>query len=269
MDDAGQAARFPIVACIDGSDHSARVCEYAAWLSAQAGRAVDLLHLDEQSSERARSRDGEDRLDSYIRDRGRRLMHDAAARVVEAGGDLADLVVGQGPLIEIVARLASAASALVIGQRGRSSPRHSARLGANVLAITARAAAPVCLAPAASRRLATALIVLDASSPDHALARFVGSHPCLDGLDCRLVGYGEPCGDAPSTPLGATPADAVQAFLEGDDFDLLVLPRRALLAHARRRELEGLITTLERPVILPPQGGDVVETTLRAGSGQA
>ena len=246
-------APAPVVACIDGSGHSAWVCEYAAWLAGRRGPAGEVLHLDDRPPGPTPAPGSLSRLDGYIRDGGEQLMQEAAGWVLDSGADLGDLMVGLGPVVEVAGRLSEAAGALVIGQRGRSSPFHSLRLGANVLGIISRSAAPVCLAPARPRTVSRVLALYNAAFPDEALTRFVGVDPALDGLDCRLVAYG---GAGASRPRGdASPAAVVESCLKEQDFDLLVLPRSTLVGHPHRRELEGLITVLERPVMLPAQGG--------------
>lgn len=253
MASVARPAPPPVVACIDGSGHSPSVCEYAAWLAGPRGASVEVVHLDDRFTGSGAPPGAPSQLEGYIRAEGEQLMHDAAEWVVESGGDLGDLMVGVGPLVEVAGRLSEAAGVLVLGQRGRSSPGHSLRLGANVLRILGRAAAPICLTPVRSRPVSRVLALFNAAFPDEALTRFVGVDPALDGLECRVVGYGNV--RPPRPKWSASPAAAIEACLEEADFDLLVLPRSALVAHPQRRDLEGLITILERPVMLPAQGG--------------
>lgn len=242
--------RAPVLACVDGSAYSAGVCDHAAWLAAQADAAVQVLHLDERDPLNAR------RGAPY--DYGRKVAHEAADRVIEAGAELADVLHGEGSFGQIAPQLAQRAATVVLGQRGKGSPCYSVRLGENARRLTASAASAICLAAPSLKPISRALILFNAASPDEALSDFVAASPVLDGLDCALIGYGaRPSSRSKGRTIELVaehPDEAIRSFLRRDACDLLVLPRSALLLDSRRRDLEGLIHDLQTSVVLPGRG---------------
>lgn len=224
----------PVVACIDGSSHTAGVCDHAAWLAKRIDRGVTLLTVTEPPEH---AFDG--------------VLPAAAERVSSAGPVLTSLLTHSGGFADAASRAASIASMLVVGRRGRTTPPHSLRLGENVRRLLGSAQAPLCLAPPRRRPIARILALYNRATPDEATSRFLATHPSLDGLSCELAGFG-----APRLASGASPHpdEVICDFLRLDTFDLLVLPRSALLTDPRRRDLEGLLTELDAPVLLPGHG---------------
>lgn len=238
----------PVLACVDGSSHTEGVCAAAGWLSVQMDRAVELLNLADEAHRDVRG------VDPFARQA--LLMLAAAGRVIEAGGDLAELLSSDGGFAEAAATQARRASVLVVGRRGCSSPPQSRRLGANIRALLGRAACPVCLAPAAPVTPKRALVMLDARHSVEAMTDFLACHPALDGLACDVTAFGVTSRHAAAPVRAAAdhPHQALERFLRTSDCDLVVLPRGALLAEPLRRELEGLLTELDVTVLTPARG---------------
>lgn len=238
-----------VLACVDGSNYDASVCEHAAWLAGRMGGRVLVLHACEQTL----AGSADDPAPYAILESALHHLHDHGVEGVEA--ELAE-----GDLVEAV--LAANAQAVVIGKRGRGTQAEGrAGTGAQVEAVLRRTTAPTCLASQYFLPINRALVLLDADPGRRDAVEFIAANEQLRGLDIDLV-IANGAADPPEAKLlwarqtlAAEEARifsiqaeglgaAVGRYLESRRLDVLILSRAVLLPPeddgARPLEARGL-----------------------------
>lgn len=238
-----------VLACVDGSNYDASVCEHAAWLAGRMGGRVLVLHACEQAAAGA----PDDPAPYAILEAALHHLHDHGVEGAEA--ELAD-----GDLVDAI--LAADAQAAVIGKRGRGAQVETrAGTGSQVESVLRRTTAPTCLASQYFLPVNRALVLLDADPNRRDAVEFIAENDELRGLDINLV-IANDGADPPEAKLqwarqtlSAEEARifsiraeglgaAVGQYLESRRLDLLILSRAVLLPPeddgAQRLEARGL-----------------------------
>ena len=126
-----------MIALIDGSTYSRSVCDHAAWIAARTGAGIDLLHVlgrrgtgsvpvDLSGNLDANGREGllaelaslDEQQAKLVLKRGRLILDDARARLIEDGIVDVGARLRHGDLIEAVQEFEAEADLIVVGKRG-------------------------------------------------------------------------------------------------------------------------------------------------------
>jgi len=195
-----------VLACIDGSDYSASVCNHAAWAAARLGVSVSIVHGIDRHRDRILVTDfsgnlghseHETLLEEYTaldeqrgrmaQQRGRLILDEATARVRAAG--VADVVARQrhGPLVDAITDLESEANLIVIGKRGESAETAAQHLGSNLERVVRSVHKPILVTPREFKPIRRFLIAYDGGrSMRRAIVRLAHT-ALLTGIECRVL----------------------------------------------------------------------------------
>jgi nucleotide-binding universal stress UspA family protein len=236
-----------LIACVDGSAHTAGVCEHAAWLCARLGSSIELLHVDEPST-------SDEDAEGVAIERGPRLkeadpvLDEARHRLAEIGSQADQVSHARGRFASIATSFAASADMLVMGRRGQGHEDTKRAFGDNVLRMVKLCPAPVFLAARTFLPISRALVVCDPDADASALSLFLSNSPVLAGLSLELASAES---DAPIDAVNEDDAAAEEAdpnsldgCLSRDPYDMIVLSRRALLGAQSPDELSPLARKL-------------------------
>lgn len=279
-----------ILACIDGSDYAASVCDYAAWAAARLDASVLVVHVigANESHVIVADRSGnlgfgehEHLLEEYTAldaQRGRlaqqrgRLMLDRAVERVRAAG-ITDITARQrqGALVDTVTELEPESNLIVIGKRGESAQTATQHLGSNLERVVRAIHKPILVTTGAFQPIRRFLIAYDGGrSMRRAIVRLAHT-ALLTGAECRVLTVSNDeaaarrelaVATAPLVRAGfpvevsvrsGDPEDTILSEVEQEGIDLLVM---GAYGHSRIRTLvigSTTTTTLRRcpvPVLL-------------------
>lgn len=198
-----------IIALIDGSTYSRSVCDHAAWIAARTGAGIDLLHVLGRRGTASAPVDLSGNLDANGREdllaelasldeqqaklalkRGRLILDDARARLIEDG--IADVGVRlrHGDLIEAVQEFEASADLIVIGKRGEAADFARLHLGSNLERVVRASHKPVFVASRAFKPIERCLIAFDGGVSAMKAVDHVAHSPLFAGLACHLLMVG-------------------------------------------------------------------------------
>lgn len=197
-----------VLACIDGSRHTAGVCDYAARAALRLGSGVEvLLALDRQPIDEPIDRSGlmtadmaEETLEEYARlneerrrldqQHGRAVLDHAAERIRALGVEPVQERLVFGGIGDAVRDHEAGASLVVMGRRGAAEHRDPAHLGGNVERVVRASRRPLLIVPPEYRPLRRFVVAYDASpSADRIVDALVREALLLDA-ECRLLTVG-------------------------------------------------------------------------------
>jgi len=203
-----------IMACIDGSQSTRTVCDYAAWASQRLSAPLTLLHvLDERQYPRQTDLSGaiglgsrEHLLDELAQlDQQRhtlameqgRLMLDAARERVEAAGVAsAQLRQRHGALVDCLHELAADIRLLVIGRQGKTSDSLSQLLGSHLENVIRTLHRPILVSCGEFKAPQSYMLAYDGSATARKSLEMIATSPLLKGLPCHLLMVGAESSDA-------------------------------------------------------------------------
>lgn len=266
-----------IVACIDGSIYSHSVADHAAWAATRLPAAVELLQVlgrreassadlsgnltvDMQQSLLAELATLDAQRAKLLQKRGRMVLEEAKARLLQAGVAQVTVSLRNGDLLETLAEREATADLVVIGKRGEAADFARLHLGSNIERVVRSLSRPILVAARAFRPIAKVLIAFDGGPSALKAVDHVSRSPMFAGLAVSLVtaGRDEPAarqrldaaaaqlrggGLAVEATIEPGPSDkAIAAVVERAGIDLLVM---GAYGHSRVRSLIIGSTTTE------------------------
>jgi nucleotide-binding universal stress UspA family protein len=214
-----------IVALVDGSEYSARVCEQAAWMAMRSGAAVELIHvLGRREAPETRDLSGSIRLGArsalleelaeldaqrarLIGHRGRAILEDARAIVDAAGVTEITTRLRHGDIVESIAEVEAGALAIVVGKRGEAADYARGHLGSNLERIVRAAHRPVLVASRVFAPVERVLVAYDGGVSAMKAVDHLARTPLVTGLDVTVATVGA---ETPQAEKGLS--DAVAAL---------------------------------------------------------
>ncbi|MDP2376754.1 universal stress protein, partial [Reyranella sp.] len=138
-----------IVACIDGSIYSHSVADHAAWAATRLPGAVELLQVLGRREASSADLSGNLTVDmqqslltelatldaqraKLLQRRGRMVLEEAKARLLQAGVAQVTVSLRNGDLLETLAEREATADLVVIGKRGEAADFARLHLGSNI-----------------------------------------------------------------------------------------------------------------------------------------
>lgn len=275
-----------VMACLDVSQYSQPVVDYAAWASHRLGAELQCLHVLDDKSRRSAGTDfsGSIGIDaqSHLLDelaeldaqqariemqQGRAMLTEACTRAEAAGALRPTSLQRQGPLPRALTELEDGVRLFVLGKRGESASLNRDHLGANLERVVRSVHRPTLVTSRSFRKIERFAIAFDGSPTTRKCVEMVCMSPLLAGLDCRLVMAGNPpdgqpgldwaverleaAGFSPQIHVDTGDAERVIAEqVEQLDIDLLVM---GAYGHSRIRQMivGSTTTTLLRNCHIP------------------
>lgn len=275
-----------IMACIDNSQSSLAVCDYAAWASQRLNAPLTLLHvLDEEKYPAAADLSGNIGLGSrehlleelatldaqrarLALEQGQHMLEKARERTVISGAAFPELKQRHGHLVESLSDLQEDIRLLVIGRVGEDNSRNAHSLGSQIEAVVRTIHRPILITANSYKKPEKVMLAFDGSSTAYkTIQMFAASSLCKD-LPIHLVTVGadsvsnhEALGKAQSMLLSAgflVQAEIRQGEVESalhdyqteHGIDLLVM---GAYGHSRIRQflVGSTTTTMLRTATMP------------------
>ncbi|WP_406665964.1 universal stress protein [Gallaecimonas sp. GXIMD1310] len=193
-----------VMACIDGSAHSAAVSQYAAWAAGQLQTPLTLLHiLDHHHGEHAGDFSGaiglgaqEALIEEMVRldeqrsklamAQGQQMLDGTKASLADSGLTI-DCRQRHGELVASISDIEADIRLLVVGKRGAADHAHADELGMHVERLIRAMHKPVLLTPAAFSQPSSVLVAFDGSQTTCKGVEMVANSPLFKGLPCHVV----------------------------------------------------------------------------------
>lgn len=203
-----------VMACIDGSQSTRAVCDYAAWASQRLSAPLTLLHvLDEVQYPAHADLSGAIGLGSrehlleelasldqqrhaLAMEQGRLMLEAARERVQADGVEPAQLRQRHGDLVDCLHELEADIRLLVIGRQGTTSDGLSQLLGSHLENVIRTVQRPILVSCGAFTPPKSYMLAYDGSATAHKSLEMIAASPLLKGLPCHLVMVGADTSDA-------------------------------------------------------------------------
>lgn len=237
------------MALIDGSIYSKSVCDHAAWAAARTGASVDVLHVLGRRDASSAPVNLSGNLDADARDtllaelvsldeqkaklaqkRGRVILDEAKARLLDAGVSNVTTKLRNGDLIETVLEFEADADLIVIGKRGEAADFAKLHLGSNLERVARSSGKPLLVAARAFQPVKRFLIAFDGGTSAMKAVDHIARSPIFAGLECQILSVGpdvpdmrKRLDDAAALLLGG--GYAVQADIEFGQADKVIAKR--------------------------------------------
>lgn len=275
-----------VMACIDNSQSSLAVCDYAAWASQRLSAPLTLLHvLDKDKYPASADLSGNIGLGSrehlleelatldaqrarLALEQGQHMLEKARERTITSGAVAPDLKQRHGNLVESLSDLQDDIRLLVIGRVGEDSTRSTQSLGSHIEAVVRTIHRPVLIATSHFRKPETVMVAFDGSAVGHKTLQTLASSPLCKGLPIHILMVGADSEDnqnelkkarATLASLGSLVHTVIRpgevesvlhAYLAEHGIDLLVM---GAYGHSRIRQflVGSTTTTMLRTSTLP------------------
>ncbi|MBT2338056.1 MULTISPECIES: universal stress protein [Pseudomonas] len=194
-----------VMACIDSSQSSLAVCDYAAWASRQLDAPLILLHvLDEAKYPTSANLSGNIGLGSrehlleelatldaqrarLALEQGQHMLENARERTVLSGAAIPELRQRHGHLVESLSDLEDDIRLLIIGRVGEDSPRNLHRLGSQIEAVVRSIPRPILITASRFKTPEKVMLAFDGSATAFKIVQMLASSPLCTGLPIHLV----------------------------------------------------------------------------------
>jgi nucleotide-binding universal stress UspA family protein len=196
------------MACIDNSQSSLAVCDYAAWASQQLNAPLILLHvLDEEKYPASADLSGNiglgsrehlleelSRLDAQrarlALEQGQHMLEKARERTVICGATFPELKQRHGHLIESLVDLQDDIRLLVIGRVGEDSTRGVHSLGSQIEAVARTIHRAILITSTGYKKPEKVMLAFDGSPTAHRTVELLAASPLCTNLPIHLVMVG-------------------------------------------------------------------------------
>ena len=194
-----------VLACIDGSDLTETVCDYAAWIAQKVQLPIKLLHTINHHHETAVSADlsgniglksqehlleeltNIEQQESKVKiQQGKEILQLAKDRVLQQGVDDFTCVQRHGDLVDAVKDLEKETGILVLGVRGQVHNKEH-EIGSKLLAVIRGLHCPMLIINETFSQPKSIMIAYDGSPASEKALDMVASNQLYKGLTCHLV----------------------------------------------------------------------------------
>lgn len=194
-----------VMACIDNSQSSLAVCDYAAWASQQIHAPLTLLHvLDEEKYPAAVDLSGNIGLGSrehlleelatldaqrarLALEQGQHMLEAAGERTVIFGAAYPDLKQRHGHLVESLSDLQDDIRLLVIGRPGEGSTRDTRTLGSQIETVVRTIHRPILITASRYKKPEKVMIAFDGSTTAFKTVQMLAASQLCESLPIHLV----------------------------------------------------------------------------------
>jgi nucleotide-binding universal stress UspA family protein len=204
-----------VLACVDRSQYSEHVADYAAWAARRIGTSLEFLHVLDRSETLPSGEDhsgtigfdaqaqlldklsleDEARMRS-ARDQGRRFLSALRERAQAAGAPEVDIRQRYGELIETLHEQEEGVQLIVLGRRGRSAETTQRDLGRNVEWVVRALRKPILTVTEGFREPQRVMFAFDGSAVTRRGVEMVAKSALFPGLPILLLMSGKVSTDA-------------------------------------------------------------------------
>ena len=194
-----------VLACIDGSEHTETVCDYAAWASCQLGAHLVLLHVLHKPEptmlfnlSAAASLHAQDDITSELAEldkkrielakaQSRQVLDQASAHVLQAGFPTPRTIQHEGRLAQVLDQYEDYSQLLVLGRQGTNADDTPSRLGSHVEQVIRTTDKPLLLTTGEFKKPSRIMLAFDGSATTRKGLDMLASSPLFRGLECHIV----------------------------------------------------------------------------------
>lgn len=202
-----------VMACIDNSQSSLAVCDYAAWAAQKLDAPLTLLHvLDEEKYPAAADLSGNIGLGSrehlleelatldaqrarLALEQGQHTLEKAWERTVIAGTAFPEMKQRHCHLVESLSELEKEIRLLVIGRVGEDSTRGAQSLGSQIEAVVRTIHRPILVTASSYKKPEKVMLAFDGSPTAYKTVEMLAASQLCEGLPIYLVMVGTDSGD--------------------------------------------------------------------------
>ncbi|MCC6208356.1 MAG: universal stress protein [Gammaproteobacteria bacterium] len=191
-----------VIACIDGTEVSTAVCDYAAWSSLRLGATLMLLHILDKSVYPVQSNlsgniglgsretllrelaDLDERRGRLALEQGRILLETARQRALADGVSAPVMHQRHGDLLESLQAIEQDTRLLVLGKHDENLGAH---VGSRLETLVRSLHRPMLVCPPTYRKPERVMIAFDGSQTTRKAVDMVAGSPLFRGLPCHVV----------------------------------------------------------------------------------
>ncbi|MDP3841109.1 MAG: universal stress protein [Oxalobacteraceae bacterium] len=195
-----------VLACIDHSNFTPGVCDYAAWAAVRLAAPLEFIHILDRRQETAPMRDlsgsiGLGAQEALLEDlsvldenrgkiaqeSGRLLLEAAKQRAVAAGVPAPEARKRHGDLVETLVEIEQDARMFVLGKRGETGESAPQHIGSNLERVIRAVHRPILIVPKEFQAPRNFLIAFDGSKTTRKGVEMIASSPLFRGLACHIL----------------------------------------------------------------------------------
>lgn len=203
-----------VMACVDGSNTTAAVCDYAAWASLRLDAPLVFLHVLDKSEYPVKSnlsgniglgsREAllaelaalDEKRGKLAMEQGRLLLEAAQQRAVANAVGNSTARQRHGGLVDTLAELEDEIRLLVIGRQGEHGDSIGAHIGSQVENVVRTMHRPILVCPSEYQTPQRVMLAFDGSTTTRKGVEMVAASPLFKGLPCHVVMAGADTGEA-------------------------------------------------------------------------
>lgn len=197
-----------VLACVDGSQYVASVCDHASWVARQLNQPVELLHTQiaqhdylvpadfgsavgmAVSAELLEKLTEMDEARSKLEQQKGRMVLDHAAALVAAHGVSATTRQEWGGLVDVLTELESRASVVLIGKRGETAQQAANHLGSNLERVVRSSQIPVLVCARDFAPIERLVLAYDDGASARKALDYITQSPLFVGVEVHLIYVG-------------------------------------------------------------------------------
>ncbi|MDP5291731.1 universal stress protein [Oceanimonas sp. CHS3-5] len=194
-----------VLAGIDGSKHTACVCDYAAWAARQLSASLVLLNvthkpeptllynmgaassLSAQDSVQAELADIDKKRAELAREQSKLILEQASEHIQQAGYPAPRTISREGRLVQALEQYDDYADLVVLGRRGNNEDDSPERLGSHVEQVIRTTDKPLLLTDGDYSPPQRIMIAFDGSDTTRKCVEYVADSALFKGLECHVV----------------------------------------------------------------------------------
>lgn len=195
-----------VLACIDHSNFTPSVCDYAAWAAVRLTAPLEFIHILDRRQETAPMRDLsgsiglgaqealledlsvlDEKRGKIAQESGRLLLEAAKQRAVAAGVPAPEARKRHGDLVETLVEIEQDARMFVLGKRGETGESASQHIGSNLERVIRAVHRPILIASKEFQAPRNFLIAFDGSKTTRKGVEMIASSPLFRGLACHIL----------------------------------------------------------------------------------
>lgn len=259
-----------VIACIDDSQYSESVCDYAAWSAQRMGSPLSFIHvLDEPKIDKTQNLSGaigfgsqealleelaslDEQRAKLSKEQGRLMLKAARERAQENGFGEVETRQRHGELVSALAELEPETRMLVVGKRGADTASAHGHIGSHLEQIIRTLHQPILIAQQSFEPPKAIMMAFDGSATTRKGVEMVAASPLFRGIPCHLVMVGADMEtsreqlnwaqkkltgagfETPSSILAGDPENVLVEYQEKHGIDLLIM---GAYGHSRIRHL--------------------------------
>lgn len=203
-----------VMACVDGSNTTAAVCDYAAWASLRLDAPLVFLHVLDKSEYPVKSnlsgniglgsREAlleelaalDEKRGKLAMEQGRLLLEAAQRRAVANAVGNSTARQRHGGLVDTLAELEDEIRLLVIGRQGEHGDSIGVHIGSQVENVVRTMHRPILVCPSEYQTPQRVMLAFDGSATTRKGIEMVAASPLFKGLPCHVVMAGADTGEA-------------------------------------------------------------------------